>query len=68
MSTLAEQLTWMAERLADLPARADQLAAETTKDLTTRRRIAADILRGRVEDYASDLRELADSINKEQNQ
>ena len=59
MSSLAEQLAWLADRLADLPTRADQLAAETTTDPTTRRQIAADILRGRVEDYASDLRALA---------
>ena len=68
MSSLAEQLAWLADRLADLPTRADQLAAETTTDPTTRRQIAADILRGRVEDYASDLRALVDNINKETNQ
>ena len=62
---VAEQLTWLAERLELAPGRADVLAAEVTSDPTTRRQVAADILRGRIADYAGDLRALANDLNKE---
>lgn len=66
--SLAEQLTWIATHLEAAPARAAALAAEVTTDPTTRRQVAADILRGLTTDYASDLRALVNDINKGENQ
>lgn len=63
--SVAEQLTWIAARLEDAPARSAALAAEVTTDPTTRRQVAADILRGAVSDYAGDLRALANDFDKE---
>ena len=62
---VAEQLTWIATGLDLASAQADRLAAEVTTDPQARREVAADILRGRIADYAGDLRALADQINKE---
>lgn len=62
---VAEQLTWIATGLDLASAQADRLAAEVTTDPQARRQVAADILRGRIADYAGDLRALADQINKE---
>jgi hypothetical protein len=66
--SVAEQLAWIAARLKDAPARSSALAAEVTTDPTTRRQVAADILRGLIADYASDLRALASENNKGANQ
>ena len=63
--SVAEQLTWIATGLDLASAQADRLAAEVTTDPQARREVAADILRGRIADYAGDLRALADQINKE---
>ena len=63
--SVAEQLTWIATGLDLASAQADRLATEVTTDPQTRREVAADILRGRIADYAGDLRALANQIDKE---